>query len=116
MRFQYGHAARGRILAVHSRKKTSKLYTSGQTPVLTTSRVQYARLRGSIRHIHPHKCAAGRDAVRIAESQREQLPIRIPPSCFRSSSSFRSKNRWPRLMRTVPKSLRTLPQNCSSNQ
>jgi hypothetical protein len=34
-------------------KKTAKLYTREQTRVLAKSRIQFASLRGYIRHIHP---------------------------------------------------------------
>lgn len=81
-------------LCSFERKETADLYTKVQTSVLPTSRIRYVSLRGSIRHIHPEKCAAGRDAVRIAESQLGQLAIRIFSSCCRPSSCFRPWTCW----------------------
>jgi len=106
-----------RILAVHScEKKCETVYKWTDTCL--------DKVYGSIRKVtrldppYPssHQCAAGRDAVRIGESQREQLPTGILPSSSPPSSSFQPKNRWPMVMWSVPRRFWALPQNCSSSQ
>jgi hypothetical protein len=55
-----------------------RLYKKVQTPVFTTFRILFVRIRGSVRHIHFQKCAVNRDAICLTKIRLEQSPIEDP--------------------------------------